>query len=92
MAGADSYPCDMVEQRKSQRQRTLKSGLIAFNDERSTVSCTIRNFSEGGAQLQVASVLGIPDSFILHLPDKRKFPCTVIWRKAAELGVRFDPI
>lgn len=82
----------MTEKRTSQRQRTLKGALIAFNEERSTLSCTIRNFSEGGAHLKVASVLGIPDSFILHLPDKRKFPCTVVWRKESELGVRFDAI
>jgi hypothetical protein len=82
----------MTEQRTAQRQRTLKSALIAFNDERSTVSCTVRNFSEGGAQLKVASVLGIPDTFILHLPNKRVLPCTVVWRKATEMGVRFDAI
>jgi hypothetical protein len=82
----------MTEQRTAQRRRTLKSALIAFNDEHSTVSCTVRNLSEGGAQLQVASVIGIPDAFILHLADKRMAPCTVVWRKATELGVSFDPV
>jgi hypothetical protein len=82
----------MAEQRKSQRQRTLKGALIAFNNERSTLSCTVRNFSDAGANLQVASVLGVPETFTLHFPDKRAFPCTVVWRKATELGVRFDAI
>jgi len=82
----------MTEQRHSQRQRTLKGALISFNNERSTLSCTVRNLSETGANLQVTSVLGVPDSFTLRFPDKRSFPCTVVWRKATELGVRFDPV
>jgi hypothetical protein len=80
------------EKRETQRQKTLKGALIAFNDGHSTVSCTISNFSSGGARLKVASILGVPDTFTLRLADKRQIPCTVVWRKATELGVRFDAI
>ena len=80
----------MDDRRTSQRQRTLKGGLIAFNDDRSTVTCTVRNLSDSGARLAVASIVGIPDSFVLRLTDKTKRDCRVVWRKPTELGVTFD--
>ncbi len=79
-----------TEKRGKPRQRTLKAGLIVFNDLRSTVECTIRNLTEGGARLKVASPIGIPDRFILqNTSDRTKRECEVVWRKATEIGVRF---
>ena len=79
----------MDEHRQSQRQRTLKGARIVFNDARSTIECTVRNLSAGGAQLRVQSVIGIPEAFELRLSDDTKHACAVAWRKASELGVRF---
>jgi len=78
------------EHRETQRHRTLKSGLIVFNGGRSTIECTIRNMSEGGAQLNVAGVVGIPDTFVLQLSDKSTRNCAIVWRRTTELGVKFE--
>jgi len=80
----------MADKRATPRHRTLKSGLIAFNNSQSTISCTVRNLSDGGADLKVASVLGIPDEFELRLSDHTKHQCTVVWKKVDEIGVKFE--
>jgi hypothetical protein len=77
------------ERRATIRHRVLKGGRIVFNDGFSTYDCMVRNFSEDGAKLKVASVIGIPDQFQLVLDDGRKFDCAVSWRTEAELGVTF---
>jgi len=78
-----------TEHRAVPRRTTLKGGKIAFNGNRSTIDCTVRNLSRNGAKLVVASVLGIPDDFELVLADTVRQPCHVIWRKAKDLGVEF---
>jgi hypothetical protein len=68
------------EHRAAPRQRVLKGGRIVINDGFSTFQCTVRNLSETGARLKVASIVGIPDTFGLVMDDGRKFACTVAWK------------
>ncbi|GLQ10801.1 pilus assembly protein PilZ [Devosia yakushimensis] len=77
------------ERRAAPRQRVLKGGRIVINDGFSTFQCTVRNLSEAGARLKVASIIGIPDTFDLAMDDGRKHACTVVWRTANEIGVKF---
>jgi hypothetical protein len=79
----------MTELRSEPRQRTLKGAIIAFNDLRSTIDCTVRNLSPHGAQLRVASAVGIPNTFELRLTDGERHQCSVAWRKGREIGVKF---
>jgi len=78
-----------VELRNAQRRTTLKRGHIVFNAGRSTIDCMIRNLSSKGAKLQVASVVGIPDTFDLMLEAHGRQPCRVVWRTLKEIGVEF---
>jgi hypothetical protein len=78
-----------TENRSTQRRTTLKGGKIVFNAGRSTIDCTVRNLSRDGAKLMVTSVVGIPDSFDLMLPNTHRQPCKVVWRKAKEIGIEF---
>ncbi|ODT83407.1 MAG: hypothetical protein ABS76_03320 [Pelagibacterium sp. SCN 64-44] len=77
------------EHRSSQRHRTLKGGKIVFNDGFSTYDCTIRNMSDTGAKLSVASLVGVPQHFVLALDDGRRFDCEMAWHRDGEIGVRF---
>ena len=77
------------ENRNTQRRSTLKGGRIVFNAGRSTIDATVRNLSPKGAKLQVASVVGIPDTFDLLLEGNSRQPCRVVWRTLKELGVEF---
>jgi hypothetical protein len=80
----------MGEKRTAPRQRVLKGGRIVFNSGRSTIDCTVRNLSPGGAKLGVASVVGIPDRFSLLLTgNEAPRACRVTWRRANDLGVAF---
>jgi hypothetical protein len=79
----------LTEQRGAQRRTTLKGAHIAFNAGRSTIDCTVRNLSSKGAKLQVASVVGVPDTFDLMLQGHARQPCRVVWRTLKELGVEF---
>lgn len=78
------------ERRTTPRHRVLKGGRIVINDGFSTFQCTVRNFSEAGARLRVASIIGIPDTFELIMDDGRQFACAAIWKTEFELGVRFN--
>lgn len=79
---------DTSESRTAHRQRTLKGARIVFNGGRSTIDCTVRNLSPSGAKLDVASVVGIPNSFDLSF-DGQLRACRVIWRSLKQLGVEF---
>lgn len=79
----------MNDNRGSQRHRTLKGGKIVFNDGFSTYDCTIRNLSDTGAKLMVASLVGVPQRFLLALDDGRRFECEMAWHREGEIGVRF---
>jgi hypothetical protein len=78
-----------TENRAAPRRSTLKGGHIVFNGGRSTIDCTVRNLSAKGAKLQVASVVGIPETFDLLLQGSSRQPCRVKWRTLKELGVEF---
>ena len=79
----------MNNHRAAPRHRVLKAGSIEFNG--GVIDCTIRNVSDTGAAIEVASQLGSPDSFWLVIsgtPTRRH--CRVAWRNEKRIGVAFD--
>ncbi len=80
----------MDEQRDMARRRVLKPAKIAFG-RAGIIDCTLRNISDSGACLQVASPIGIPDTFNLLLDaGKTTRACRVLWRKDRQIGVEFQ--
>jgi hypothetical protein len=78
----------MHDDRRSLRQRVLKSGSIRFGDV--AIPCVLRNLSTAGVALDVKSHVGIPEQFTLIVHTENKiYSCTVIWRKDKRLGVAF---
>ena len=59
-----------LDARKAQRRRVLDTGLIRFGDM--SISCAIRNMSNGGLALEVGSQVGIPDQFTLFVVAEKK--------------------
>ena len=78
-----------LEKRLAPRRNTMIEARIAFDGGRGRVDCIIRNLSEGGAKLEVASVKSIPNSFDLIAPGHRPHACRVAWRALKEVGVEF---
>ena len=78
------------EHRHSHRRKTLKGGRIVFHEGRSTITCVIRDLSLGGARLEVATSVGIPNAFILAFDDDSPTRNCVVKRKTpTSLGVEF---
>jgi hypothetical protein len=51
----------------------------------------VRRMSLGGANLEVESQTGIPDSFDLVIDvEHSNHHCHVVWRKARRIGVAFE--
>ena len=81
----------MVEKRTTQRASVLKRGVISFRQLGTTVDCSVRNFSLGGACLTVTSPAGIPNEFDLMLDrDTITRYCRVAGRAADRMGVAFE--
>ncbi|WP_421759702.1 PilZ domain-containing protein [Devosia sp.] len=78
-----------LEKRLIPRRNTAIAAAIVFDGGRQKVNCIIRNMSENGAKLEVASVTRIPRVFDLVVPKVPAQPCFVIWRSMKELGVQF---
>jgi len=71
----------MSERRKTSRHRILKVGLIALKNG-GAISCTVRNISLGGACLEVANPIGIPDDFTLVIEsDQIERRCHVMEKR-----------
>jgi hypothetical protein len=80
----------MEERRKAPRHRALKAGKIIFNHQLSVMDCTVRNLSDTGACLVVASPVGLPETFELSIPiENFKRNCRVVWKASDKMGVAF---
>ena len=78
----------MDERRDRAWHRVLKAGTIEFGG--GAIDCTVRNFSDTGAALDVSSPVGIPERFTLIIQAEGKhLACTVVWRKERRIGVKF---
>jgi PAS domain-containing protein len=81
----------MQERRHAARTRSLLAGKILLNGQRSVIDCVVRNLSPQGACLQVASVVGIPQTFDLQIDgEKSARPCAAVWRARNRIGIDFQ--
>jgi hypothetical protein len=77
------------ERRRIARNRVLNGAHIIFKGGAAAIDCTVRNLSDEGACLKVASPVGIPNTFELALDRTSVRPCRVTWRKATQIGIGF---
>ena len=80
----------MQERRHVSRMRALKAGKILLNDRCSVIDCVVRNFSEAGDCLQVASIVGVPPIFDLQIDGEAKpHACEAVWYAQNRIGIVF---
>jgi hypothetical protein len=78
----------MIDKRSNPRHRVLKAGTIQFGG--GAIDCSVRNLSKAGAALDVASPVGIPETFTLIIAsDGSRFECRIIYSKEKRIGVAF---
>jgi len=81
---------DSDERRIAPRRRVLKAGKVAYQVQVLHCECTVRDLSDTGAKLRTDNSVSIPDHFELLIEiDGFEANCEVVWRKDADLGVRF---
>jgi hypothetical protein len=74
--------------RGAPRRRVLKGAVVASNDRRSTLRCTVRDLSATGARLEVRGSVTVPDTFLLIIElDGLEAHCEVVRRKGLEIAV-----
>lgn len=77
-----------MEKRTALRRRVFKAALIEFPG--GAFSCVVRNLSDGGAHLEVPSLVGIPHEFTLTIPTAQiQLSCRAVWRSEKTIGVAF---
>jgi len=77
------------DKRIAARRRVLKSAFIITSDKAPKLECTVRNFSETGAALQVSTTIGIPQHFDVVIDGMRR-RCRSQWRTDTKIGVLFE--
>ncbi len=79
-----------VERRSQVRHKVLKGGTLAF-DGGGSVDCTVRNISQIGARVDIASPIGVPASFTLYIASEHFMRhCHRVWSSERRIGVVFD--
>ena len=80
-----------LENRKAQRLKTVKAGMIFLKNGGGGTRCTIRNVSPYGACLHVVNHFGVPEDIMLVIVGQHfKRPCRIVWRGNNQLGVIFN--
>jgi hypothetical protein len=81
----------MIEKRVFPRHRVLKQGTIAFRGGGGGIDCMVRNISQGGARLEVATLFGLHGSFTLVIAsDHFTRDCRAVWNIEKRVGVAFE--
>lgn len=72
------------------RRRVLKAGKLIINAQHSIIDGTVRALWADGAEIQLSSTLGIPDTLTLRIPsDSLERRCTVTSRTEQKLTLAF---
>ena len=78
---------DGTERRQEPRRRTLKAGRVLI-DKKSVLNCTIRNLSEHGGRVDIDSVVGVPEEFVLDIAGEGTRRARTVWKTYTSLGVK----
>jgi hypothetical protein len=80
----------MIEKRAAPRHRVLKRGTLTFSSG-GGLDCTVRNISQTGARIDVASPVGVPEVFTLVIEaDHFMRRCHSVWSSEKHIGIAFD--
>ena len=80
----------MSDLRASPRRRTLLGARIEFDNRTSTMDCVVRDISDTGARLALASPVVLPETFSLIIePQHKRYRARVKWQRLSFAGVQF---
>jgi hypothetical protein len=80
----------VAERRPARRKRVLLSGIVASQDGKRTLDCTIRDLTAGGARVALNSFCAVEsDFYLLNIRDRTAHYVSAAWRSQTEIGVVF---
>ena len=82
---------DPANRREQFRRTVLKGARIIFNERQSTLSCRVRDMTEGGARIDLLTQQLLPHEFELLMPGSPTRRCGLRWAHGTYVGVRFLP-
>jgi hypothetical protein len=74
--------------RKWARTKIYKGAQIVWGGG-GPIRCIVRNLSEGGACLEVHNPIPNDSFDLIFDTDQARYSCSVVWRQAPKMGVRF---
>jgi hypothetical protein len=84
---------DFVERRRVPRLRSLLTGTLIFDDNSSTMDCTVRNISAYGAKMVITDAFRLPEAFNLRIPHHdQTHRARIAWRKGDEAGLTLSDV
>ena len=87
---SETGPAQTASNRAEVRKRCFMAATISFNKGLTSCECVIRNLSESGARLDVASPVSLPTFFHLYIPAQQKQLFVELkWRSESEVGIEF---
>lgn len=76
--------------RRAPRQRVLLAGRLVYGEADLTLECAIRDLSENGARIRLASPVALPARVrLVEVRAGVAYDCEVSWRRVPEFGLRF---
>ena len=82
---------EMLERRKTARQRVLKGGKVFYSNYAVSVDCVIRNESEDGLQIKLDPNIAIPkDLSLLNRKDGTLAEAHVVWQQGETVGLKLS--
>ena len=83
-------PSSGSNRRSTARKKVLRTGKVIYNNKSCVVDCQVRDLSDTGCRIRVASSASLPRHFqIAILGTDRTRECEAMWRTAGEVGVQF---
>lgn len=82
---------DPSNRREHFRRTVIKGARIIFNDRQSTLSCRVRDMTESGARLDLATQQLLPHEFELQVSGSPARRCGLRWAQGNLVGVSFLP-
>ncbi len=77
------------ERRKLLRRRHLRRGNVVFKNGCSMMQCLVLDMHAGGAKLQVADWMGLPDRVELRIDNGPTHMAEIRYRNMETVGVQF---
>ena len=82
---------DIKDQQSTVGGRTYLAGKIVSSFGQSLIDCVIRRMSDDGATIEIESVFGVPEHFLLLVAKQRiPRPCKRIWQSDKQIGLKFE--